>query len=85
MQVLARMFPEANDCFLFVPGDLETLNFGGDIPSNIFSLWVVSFLLLRLRSLSLIRFTHTVVGCGMSGHPLPNAWRMIDAWPLGNF
>lgn len=48
MQVLARMFPDANDCFLFVPGDLETLLFEGDIPSNIFSLWVVCFALLSL-------------------------------------
>lgn len=35
------MFPEPNDCFLFLPGDLEKLSFEGDIPSNIFSLWVV--------------------------------------------
>jgi hypothetical protein len=35
------MFPEANECFLFVPGDLEELTFEGDIPSNIFSRWVV--------------------------------------------
>ena len=44
MQVLTRMFPEANECFLFVRGDLETLKFQGDIPSSIFSLWVVRFL-----------------------------------------
>eukprot|EP00892_Ulva_mutabilis_P012631 jgi/Ulvmu1/9740/UM055_0080.1 len=39
-QVLQRMLPDNTECFTFLAGDIDARLFEGDIPSNMFNVWV---------------------------------------------
>lgn len=41
VQVLQRMLPDSTECFTFLAGDVDARLFDGDIPANMFSVWVV--------------------------------------------
>lgn len=41
VQVLQRMLPDNTECFTFLAGDVDARLFDGDIPANMFAVWVV--------------------------------------------